>query len=97
MSKAKPVAICHTTGQVYKAVHADKPWKAYLEFNGPNPKNKGGTSHKFWEVTGRGAGPVTVRWGAIGHGGSSQEVTYEVAQKRLASKVYDGGYEFTTE
>jgi len=87
--------ICTHPNAVPDAAHDGQPWKAHLRFKGPNPKNKGGYSFKFWEITGTGLGPVTVRFGKIGSKGRSQKVDYHTALERLYKK-YNEGYEFAS-
>ena len=45
----------------------------YLEFSGPNPKNKSGMSHKFWEAWVHGD-DIVIRFGSIGTEGRTDRI-----------------------
>ena len=92
-SSIQSVAICTSSSQVLKASKKGQAWKAYLKFVGTNHDNESGKSKKFWEITGRGHGAVTVRWGRLGCGGRSQTVPFNEAVDRLHQKSCKG-YQF---
>jgi predicted DNA-binding WGR domain protein len=82
---------CRCLEDVLRVARAGKAFKAYVTFRGWT--DKGNRSSKFWEITGRGYGPVTVRWGRIGTPGRSQVIGYGEATSRLMEKS-GKGYRF---
>ena len=85
-----------------KYADAGEPiYHRYLEFLGPNEKNVGGKSNKFWEVAifKRGSAFIMVcRWGKYGAKGQSNEKIFysewsaENAAWEKAQKKRDKGY-----
>jgi predicted DNA-binding WGR domain protein len=85
------VTLCSTISDVYKAIDKGRAFRAMVRFRGYT--DKGNSSNKFWEISGRGNGQVTVRWGRVGSAGRSQEIPSYEAIGRLHEKV-GKGYRF---
>lgn len=85
------VVLCSTAEEVYRAIDKGRAFRAMVRFRGYT--DKGNSSCKFWEISGRGRGQVTVRWGRIGSAGRSQEIPPYEAMTRLYEKL-DKGYHF---
>ena len=68
----------------------NRPWTIRMEFNGPNPNNASGVSHKYWYATGRGpAEPIEAGWGAIGSAPQLQLIDWPELRRRVAVKLVE--------
>ena len=77
----------YTIEAARQARQAGAPWKVRIEWVGRNEKNVCGWSNKYWEAEGIGNGPVTTRWGKIGHLLGSQTKGFDFVEKKLRSRL----------
>lgn len=82
---------CSSFGDVYSSARQGKAFTTRVVFRGTT--DKGNSSYKFWEISGRGTNAVTVRWGRVGSMGRSQEIPFYEAMTRLGQKT-EKGYRF---
>ena len=83
--KIHTVRTVHTVHTARSAAYEGHPFRANGTFYGRTAK--GNVSDKFWRITGRGTGPVTVTWGRWGSQGRSQVIPFEEAMDRFAKKT----------